>query len=113
MVAGFVTLFLGGLGTVVPLLPTTPLVILSAFCFSRSNKRLEAILLRSRLFGPFIENYRTKRGISKKRKIFTLVFLWVGLITSMMLLRTVWIFFLLLAVGIGVSTHILWMKTKE
>ena len=110
---GFVTLLLGVAGIIVPLLPTTPLVLLSAACFSSSNKKLEAWLLRSRLFGPFIENYRTGQGISKLRKIASIIFLWVGLVSSMVIMRTVWIFVLLCIVGICVTTHLVMIKTKK
>lgn len=102
-------LALGVVGIFLPLLPTTPLVLLSAFCFSKSNKRLEAWLLRSRLFGPFIENYRTKKGISRRHKTGTLIFLWVGLVTSMVVIQAVWAYILLGVVGLGVSLHVLKM----
>ena len=112
-ILGCVSLMLGMAGIIVPLLPTTPLVLLSAACFSTSNKKLEGWLLRSRLFGPFIENYRTGGGISKTRKAASIAFLWIGLITSMIALRTSWIFVILVMVGIGVTIHLLMIKTKN
>jgi len=109
---GFVALVLGAAGIIVPLLPTTPLVLLSAACFSRSNKKLDTWLRQSRIFGPFIENYRTGSGISKWHKVWTIAFLWIGLSTTMILARTLWIFAILVIVGICVTTHVLMIKTK-
>jgi hypothetical protein len=111
--AGFTSLALGVLGLFLPLLPTTPLVILSAACFSKSNRRLEAWLERNRVFGPFIANYRTKRGISLWHKIFSVSFLWAGLITSMVLMNVFWMYIILTLVGIGVTIHILMIKTSR
>jgi len=110
---GFIFLTLGMVGVVLPLLPTTPLVLLSAICFSYGSKRLEGWLCRSRIFGPFIDNYRTKRGISKLRKVVTIIYLWFGLITSMVIIRTVMIYVILGVVGVGVTIHLLMIKTRN
>ncbi|NVK43965.1 MAG: YbaN family protein [Oceanospirillaceae bacterium] len=56
---GMVALSLGAIGVVLPLLPTTPFVILAAFCFSRSSERLHLWLLNQRLFGPLIRDWET------------------------------------------------------
>jgi len=109
---GFFFLGLGVVGLVLPLLPTTPFVLLSAACFSVGSERLDAWLRQNRLFGPYIENYRTKRGISKARKVLTLASLWIGLISSMLLFRTPLLFLVLSLVGIGVTIHILMIKTR-
>jgi len=110
---GFASLTLGVVGIILPLLPTTPFVLLSAACFGASNKKIEGWLQRSRLFGPFIENYRTGQGISILHKAATIVFLWTGLAVSMAVTRTIWIFFVLCLVGVGVTIHLLMIKTKK
>jgi len=109
---GFIFLTLGTIGLVLPLLPTTPLVLLAAICFSYSNKRLEEWLCRNRIFGSFIENYRTGSGISKLHKYTSIAFLWLGLITSMIVIRTPMIYIVLSLVGVGVTIHLLMIKTK-
>ena len=113
LVVGFISLALGVVGIILPLLPTTPLVLLSAACFSKCNKGLEDWLRRSRVFGPFIENYRTRQGISRLHKIASIAFLWTGLISTMVVTRELWIFVVLIVVGIGVTVHLLMIKTKK
>ena len=110
---GFLLLGLGALGVVVPVLPTTPFVLLSAFCFSMGNKKAHAWLRRSRVFGPYIEHYRTKRGISLPLKVGSIAFLWAGLAGSTFVVQAVWLYFLLGAVGMGVTIHLLLIKTRK
>jgi uncharacterized membrane protein YbaN (DUF454 family) len=68
IVVGFVSLGLGGLGIVVPLLPTTPLVLVAAFAFANSSETLHQWLLDHRVFGPLIENWRRHGAISRTAK---------------------------------------------
>ena len=66
---GFFCVALGFIGTVVPGIPTTPLILVAAWAFSRSSKRFESWLLRHRVFGPLIHDWRNYRGIRRKNKI--------------------------------------------
>lgn len=66
--AGAAALGAGIIGAFLPLLPTTPLVLLAAFCFSRSSARLERWLLEHRHFGPMIEDWRARRAIPRRAK---------------------------------------------
>ena len=67
-VAGLLSLALGVLGAVLPLLPTTPFLLLSAFCFGRSSERLQRWLLEHPRLGPPIRDWRERRAISRKAK---------------------------------------------
>ena len=74
--AGSLSLGLGALGVVVPVLPTTPFLILAAYCFARSSERAHAWLLNNRVFGPPLRDYLEGRGVSWRIKAGALVFLW-------------------------------------
>jgi uncharacterized protein len=65
---GAASLALGALGVVVPLLPTTPFVLLAAFAFARSSERWHAWLVGHKVFGPLIENWRAHGAISRPAK---------------------------------------------
>jgi len=69
LAAGVASLVLGGIGVVLPLLPTVPFVILAAFCFGRSDPRFEQRLLDHPRFGPPIRQWRERGAISRKGKI--------------------------------------------
>lgn len=113
IVAGVVSLALGGIGVFLPLLPTTPFVLLAAGCFAGSSPAMHRWLCRSRFFGEYIENYRTNAGVSKSIKIRAIVFLWSGLALSAAAVHKPLVRVILAVVGICVSTHLLMMKTKD
>jgi len=113
LLAGFLCLGFGSVGVVLPGLPTTPFVLLAAACFSASNEKMARWLEKNRVFGPYIENYRTRAGIPLWLKCASIASLWTGLITSMVLTQAVWAYILLGIIGIGVTVHLLMIKTKK
>lgn len=109
--AGVLALILGTLGIFLPVLPTTPFVLLAGICFSGSSPKAYAFLQNSRYFGPYLENYRTKRGVPLRTKVKSLVMLWALLILSAVITDKLWLRLLLIAIGTGVSAHLLSIKT--
>lgn len=73
IIIGVVSLALGALGVFLPLLPTTPFVLLSAFAFANSSERLHRWLLDHNVFGPLIANWRSHGAIGRRTKIVSLV----------------------------------------
>lgn len=69
VIAGMFFVVLGSLGIFLPLLPTTPFLVLAAMCFARSSERFYHWLLNNKWFGDYIKNYREGRGISLKQKV--------------------------------------------
>ena len=109
---GTVCVGLGVLGMFLPLLPTTVFLLMAAYCYSRSSQRFHNWLLTNRLCGKYISNYRSKRGITARQKVSTLVTLWASIGFSTWLLGgRLWVTLILAAVAIGVTVHILWIKT--
>ena len=76
MSLGVLATAVGLIGVVVPLLPTTPFLLLAAACFVRSSDSMYGWLTSNRLFGGFIRDYREQRGVSARTKIVALALLW-------------------------------------
>lgn len=112
--AGTVCVGLGVLGMFLPLMPTTVFLLAAAYCYSRSSDRFHNWLLTNRLFGPYISNYRSGKGITARQKITTLLMLWISIGVSVWLVNArFWPTLLLAAVAIGVTTHLIWIKTHR
>ncbi len=110
--AGMLSFGLGLIGTVVPLLPTTPFLLLAAVCFARSSERLYQWLVGHRWFGSYIRNYRDHRAVSRQVKISTLILLWGTIGYAVIRIVDLWsVRLLLLVVALGVTVHILMLKT--
>ena len=77
MVVGTLAVSLGVIGIFVPILPTTPFLLLGAYCYARSSDRFYRRLLSNRWFGPYIRNYREGGGMLLRDKALTLTALWL------------------------------------
>ena len=111
-VTGLAATGLGVLGIVLPLLPATPFFLLAAYFFSRSSPRFHHWLLTNRVFGSYIDNYRSGRGMALAEKLVTIAMLWVALAFTATVAVTVWWGrLLLLAVAVGVTTHLVRIRT--
>lgn len=109
---GSLSLGLGIFGIFLPVLPTTPFLILAAFLFARSSHRVHYWILHNRLFGRYIRNYVSGNGMPITAKILVLVVLWATICLSAFLaVSMLWIRILLFAVAFGVSIHILTIPT--
>ena len=112
LVLGILSATLGFIGIFVPLLPTTPFLLLSSWSFVRSSEKMNQRLMHNKFLGPYISNYKSKRGITKRNKIYSLLFLYVTLGISFIYGPDYWWLKLGLAIiGISVSVHILRFKT--
>ena len=79
IIGGSISLVLGTLGIILPIVPTTPFLLLSAFCYARGSSRLYDWLLRNRLFGCYIKHWREGRGIPLRSKIIAVILITVSI----------------------------------
>ena len=113
-ILGLISLGLGILGIFLPVLPTTPLLLLSAFLFLRSNRKLYEWLMNHQKLGPYISNFLHHKTIPLKIKVISISTLWITLLFCAFGVAEHWalrLFFLALATGITI--HILSYKTSR
>lgn len=104
---------LGILGVVLPVLPTTPFLLLALWLFTKSSDRLRHWLLTNRVFGKYLRDYKSGRGIPLQSKIYILVLLWAAItISALWAVDVMWIKILLFAIAGGVTVHIFHIRTK-
>lgn len=112
LAGGFIFVGIGILGMFLPLLPTTIFFLLAAWCFARSSVKFYNWLHHNKLFGKYLRSYRLEKGMTLGSKIFSVSFLWTGIIlSSMFATDNIYVRMLLLIIAIGVSWHILAIKT--
>lgn len=112
--AGTVCVALGVLGMFLPLLPTTVFLLMAAYCYSRSSERFHTWLLNNRLCGKYIRNYKSGNGMSVRQKITTIATLWVSIGLSVWMIGgRFWISLLLFAIAVGVTLHLVLLKTHR
>ena len=112
-ILGCIALALGIVGIFLPLLPTTPFLLLAAALWVRSSPRLYAWLLSHRCFGEYIRNFRENRAIPLRAKVFSIVLMWAAMLYCIfgILAGWWWAQLALLAVAVGVTWHILSFAT--
>ena len=110
--AGTLSVGLGILGIFVPVLPTTPFLLLAAACYARSSERFYDWLLNNKYFGNYIRNYRQSKAAPLRVKVLTLALLWITIGCSVMFAVDVLIVrVFLILIAIGVSIHIFSLRT--
>ena len=104
----------GILGIFVPILPTTPFLLLAAACYTRSSQKMYNWLLDNRFFGSYIKNYIQGNGIPLKVKVFTVILLWITIgLSAWFTTQEIAIRVILILVAIGVTAHLILIKTIE
>ena len=113
-ISGILLVAIGVIGIFLPILPTTIFLILASACFIKSSPRANEWLRNHKILGMYIKNYQDKSGLTVKSKIFNITFLWIMISASAIFFTELWyIKVLLLAIAIGVTIHLLMIKTKK
>lgn len=114
LVVGWLSLILGIIGAFLPVLPTTPFVLLAAACFMRSSTRLHSWLVSHRRFGPMISSYLAGEGIPARTKAVAIAMLWASVISSI-----IWVIphtaadIFVGCVAVGVTVYLLRLPTAD
>ncbi len=111
---GWLSVALGVIGIFLPLLPTTPFLLLAASCFAKSSTRFHSWLLNQPQLGPYIHLYLDGKGIPLKAKAYILLLMWFTISTSaLFLVNPVGLKVMLFGIATGVSIYILRMPTLD
>ena len=111
VIFGYLFLGVGALGILLPVLPTTPFIILSVICFS-NKPEIQDKLRKNVYLKEYIEHYESGKPISTKTFIKGISFLWITLIASTLVIKIYFVKIMLIFIGIMVSTHLVWIYKK-
>lgn len=112
--AGTLCVVLGVIGVFVPLLPTTPLLLLAAACYARSSPRMLRWLLHNRWFGAYIRDWREGRGIPLREKVIAIAAIWLTIgVTTIWFISQTWLRAMLTAIALAVTMYLLRLPTNR
>ena len=110
---GSISLALGTLGIFLPLLPTTPFYLLTAWLYMKGSEKLYRKVMSNKFFGTIVRDFQENKTILLKTKIFSVSFLWITILSSAFFFVSIlWVKILLIGIAIGVTIHVLSYKTK-
>ncbi|NCA98116.1 MAG: DUF454 domain-containing protein [Clostridia bacterium] len=111
LILGSLAVLLGSIGILIPVLPTTPFLLLAAYFYLGSSRRLYEWLIHHRILGKYIYHYLEHKAVPVQTKIGAILILWVSLTASMVLVDILLVRIILPVIGLAVSVHILTLKT--
>lgn len=111
--AGIICTSLGIIGIFVPLLPTTPLLLLAAALFARSSRRLHQWLINHKVFGTYIRSFMEDKIIPVRIKIYAISLMWTSIIFSIIIIDKLLLRCMLAVIAIGVTVHILSYRSTK
>jgi hypothetical protein len=79
LIIGISSLVLGFIGIFLPVLPTTPFILLAAYCFAKSSERFHRYIMKHKLFGRMVSDFYERKIIPVKTKIVALTLMWATL----------------------------------
>ena len=112
-ILGFLCVGFAVLGMFLPVLPTTPWLLLAAWLFYKGNPKMRIWLLNNKYLGPYIDNYIKYRAIPLKSKIISISMLWITILFSVYIVNPILLKILLLCIAVGVTIHLLMIKTLK
>lgn len=104
---GVLSVVLGFIGIFLPLLPTTPFLLLAAWLFAKSSTRLHGWLLNHPHLGSHIASWQAGKGMERKVRRRMFIFLWCSLMVSAIILSKLWSLLMLATIGACVTLFLL------
>lgn len=112
VVAGTIFVGLGILGIFIPVLPTTPFLLLAAACYARSSERFYQWLLNHRWFGNYIKTYQEGKGIPLRAKAISISLIWLTILSAVLFIVHPFIVrIILIVIAAGVTLYLLSLPT--
>ena len=112
IVAGTLFVGLGIVGIFLPILPTTPFLLLAAACYARSSERFYRWLLNHRWFGTYIRTYQEGKGIPVKAKALSISLIWLTIVSSVIfVVHPLIVRIILIVIAAGVTVYLLSLPT--
>lgn len=114
LISGILLVAIGVIGIFLPVLPTTIFLILASACFVKSSPKANEWLRNHKILGVYLKNYQDKTGLTLKAKVINLIFLWTTIsVSAIIFTDSLPIKLLLLFIAVGVSIHLIMIKTKK
>jgi uncharacterized protein len=110
---GCLSIALGVLGVILPLLPTTPFILLAAACFAKSSPRFHSWLLANRHLGPIVRQHQSGNGIPRRVLWRALAMLWASMSLSIWIIGQWWAVATLGVIGVGVTIYLCRLPTTN
>lgn len=112
VIAGFIFTGLGLIGIFLPLLPTTPFLLLAGACYARSSKRCHSWLLDNKLFGCCIKDYQERKGITLRVKVIAISLLWISICFSVLfMVGNLFVSSIMVLIALGVTVFLIDLRT--
>ena len=112
VIAGSVFTGLGLLGIFLPLLPTTPFLLLAGACYARSSKRYHSWLLDNKWFGSCIKDYHERKGITLRVKVISISLLWISICFSVsFMVGNLFVSSIMVLIALGVTVFLIDLRT--
>lgn len=116
MISGHIFVGLAVVGIALPLLPTTPFLLLAVTCYMKSSDRFYFWLINNKWLGKYINNYRQGKGVPLKVKVISIALLWTSVILSTAFthfLMIIKIILIIIAVGVTIHISLIGVKTEK
>lgn len=114
IIIGSISLVVGIIGIFLPVLPTTPFLLLAASLYFRGSPRLYAWLLSHKRLGPYIRSFREDKAMPLRAKVVSILLMWgTGIHCICFVFPFIWLKVVMAAVMIAVTVYILSLKTRR